>query len=420
MDYFQYKNGALYAEDVALTDIAAQYGSPTYVYSKATLTRHYQAFDQAMGDYPHEICYAVKANSHIAILNVLAHLGAGFDIVSGGELKRVIAAGGAPQKTVFSGVGKLDWEIEYAIENNIGCFNIESQGELEKIQHYGKLHDKVVNISVRLNPDVDAKTHPYISTGLKENKFGLTHDAAMQVYQLAKHCSHVHIHGIACHIGSQLTQLSPFVDALHTILDFVEELKSQQIDIEKIDFGGGLGVRYHDENPPQPSDYWQALLAVLQARNVNLPFAIEPGRALIGNAGILLTQINFIKSTEHAKFCIVDAAMNDLIRPALYAAYQEIIEVTPREDAQEQTYNIVGAVCESADFLGKQRQLRVQNGDLLAIRTAGAYCAAMMSNYNTRARAAEVMVDGDTVHEISPRQSIESIFAHEKCLNLSK
>lgn len=417
MDYFQYQDGVLCVEGLPLTDIAKQFGTPTYVYSRATLERHYRAFDDAMGDYPHEICYAVKANSHLAILDILARLGAGFDIVSGGELKRVIAAGGNTERTVFSGVGKLDWEIDFAIAHNIGCFNIESQGELERIAHFAKKYNKKVSISVRLNPDVDAQTHPYISTGLKENKFGLTREAALAVYKKAQQLEHIQVQGIACHIGSQLTQLTPFVDALHKVIDFIELLATYDIHIHKIDFGGGLGVRYHEETPPQPKEYWQALQAVLTERNVTLPLAIEPGRALVGNAGILLTQVHFIKSTEHANFCIVDAAMNDLIRPALYDAYQEIIEVVINSNDETKQYNVVGAVCESGDFLGKNRQLNVDSGDLLAVRTAGAYCAAMMSNYNTRARAAEVLVDGDRAYEISPRQQIDEIFAHENMMN---
>ena len=422
MDYFNYTDDSLYAEQVSLTELAEQVGTPCYVYSRATLERHWKVFDQAFGDYPHTICYAVKANSNLAILNILARLGSGFDIVSGGELARVIEAGGDPKKTIFSGVGKEVWEIEMALENGIGCFNIESEGELERISNIAERLGKVASISVRINPNVDAKTHPYISTGLKENKFGLNTDRALEIYLSAKSDPNIAIRGVACHIGSQLTELGPYEDALHRIIDFVEHLGSKEIVIDHIDFGGGLGVRYRDESPPTPEEYWKTLHGVLRERGCALPVTIEPGRVLVGNAGILLTRVNYIKkgdgtNNDATQFCIVDAGMNDLIRPALYQAHQEIVEVNRDRGLARETYDVVGPICESADFLGKQRVLAVEENSLLAIRTSGAYGAVMMSNYNSRPRLAEVMVDGDQYKIVRRRDTIESLYEGESTLD---
>jgi diaminopimelate decarboxylase len=420
MDHFEYKNGQLYAEQVALSEIARQVGTPCYVYSRATLERHWNAFNNAFGDYPHQICYAVKANGNLAVLNLLARLGSGFDIVSGGELLRVIAAGGDPAKTVFSGVCKQNWEIREALEAGVGCFNIESEGELQSISRIAAELGVQARISVRINPDVDPKTHPYISTGLKENKFGLSTDRAMEVYKQASTDKNIQIHGVACHIGSQLTELAPFRDALDRVLHFIDQLGHLGIEISHIDFGGGLGVRYSDEQPPSPNDYWQILFGQISDRAGRIPVTIEPGRAIMGNAGILLTRVHFIKKGEKSSFCVVDAGMNDLIRPALYQAYQEIIEVDKSthstREITEGIYDVVGPVCESGDFLGKQRQLRVRENDLLAVRTAGAYGSVMSSNYNSRPRPAEILVDGNQIHVIKPRESLQSLYQGEKIL----
>ncbi|NKB76127.1 MAG: diaminopimelate decarboxylase [Gammaproteobacteria bacterium] len=416
MDHFEYENDELFAEQVSLKSIAERVGTPCYVYSRATLERHWHAFNDAFENYPHRICYAVKANSNLAVLNLLARLGSGFDIVSGGELRRVIKAGGDPGKTIFSGVGKLEWEIREALEHDIDCFNIESEGELQRISKIAESLNKTAAISVRINPDVDAKTHPYISTGLRGNKFGLTPERAMKIYEQASTDEHIHISGVACHIGSQLTELEPYRDALDRILDFVDMLESRDIIIDHIDFGGGLGVRYHSEEPPSPKQYWATLRERLKSRGRNLPVTIEPGRAIVGNAGVLLTAVNYIKEGELSNFCVVDAGMNDLIRPALYQAYQKIIEVNRGSSETEKVYDVVGPVCESADFLGKERTLRVEEGDLLAVRTSGAYAAVMSSNYNARPRPAEVMVDDRTFHIVKERESLESLYEGEHIL----
>jgi diaminopimelate decarboxylase len=416
MDHFQYINTQLFAEDVAISTIAEEIGTPCFVYSRSTLERHWHAFNRAFGDYPHQICYAVKANGNLAILDLLARLGSGFDIVSGGELKRVIAAGGDPAKTVFSGVCKQDWEIRLALEAGIGCFNIESDGELEQISRIAGELGLVANISVRINPDVDAKTHPYISTGLRSNKFGLQPDKALETYRNAHQDSNIHVHGVACHIGSQLTDLSPYQDALSRMLEFVDTLEADGIMVEQIDFGGGLGVRYSDEAPPSPDQYWEALFEILQNRDRQIPVAIEPGRAIVANAGVLVTTVHSLKHNEDSSFCIVDAGMNDLIRPALYQAYQEIISVDQNSTDGRRVYDVVGPVCESGDFLGKDRLLQVKAGDLLVVRTSGAYASVMSSNYNGRARPAEVMVDQSTYHIIRERESLESLYAAEKIL----
>ncbi len=385
MDHFHYIDGHLHAEQTPLRDIAARVGTPCYVYSRATLERHWRAFDAAFGDYPHRICYAVKANGNLAVLNLLARLGCGFDIVSGGELRRVLAAGGDPANTIFSGVGKQAWEIREALNAGISCFNIESEGELRSLSEIAAAHGKIAAISVRLNPDVDAKTHPYISTGLRENKFGLSAQRALAVYQQARADPNLRISGVACHIGSQLTELAPYQDALTRLLDFVDQLEAIGIEIEHLDFGGGLGVRYRDETPPSPAEYGEVILQQLRARKKQLPITIEPGRAIVGNAGILLTRVTYLKHGDAVNFCVVDAGMNDLLRPALYQAYQEIIEVDidARQDPAIESvkgvestdaveYDVVGPVCESSDLLGKQRRLKVHEFDLLAVRTSGA------------------------------------------------
>ena len=417
MDHFNYRNGELYAEDTPVHQLAEAHGTPLFVYSRATLEQHWHAFDRAFGDYPHEIHYAVKANGNLGVLSVLAKLGSGFDIVSGGELMRVLAAGGDPAKVIFSGVGKLSWEIELALEQNIECFNVESMAELERIANIAALKNRVAPISVRINPDVDAQTHPYISTGLKHNKFGVSLDKAMDCYTFADKHPNLSVFGVACHIGSQLTDLAPLQDAMHRVLDFVQKLENNAIEIKVIDFGGGLGVKYKDETPPSPDAYWQALFAIIEARGITLPVAIEPGRALVGNAGLMLTRVEYLKTGEAGNFCVVDAAMNDLIRPALYSAYQDIINSNQHSDASPAQYDVVGPICESADFLGKDRNLSVDQGDLLAVRTAGAYCFTQASNYNARARAAEIMVDGKQVHLIRKRETLQDLYALESLVD---
>lgn len=416
MDHFNYIDGHLHAEQVPLREIAARFGTPCYVYSRATLERHWRAFDDALGGHPHRICYAVKANGNLAVLNLLARLGSGFDIVSGGELRRVLAAGGDPAKTIFSGVGKQAWEIREALDAGISCFNIESEGELRLISDIAGEQGRVAAISVRLNPDVDAKTHPYISTGLRENKFGLAAERAMAVYRQALTDPNLRIVGVACHIGSQLTELAPYKDAFRRVLNFVDQLEAIGVEIEHIDFGGGLGVRYSDEAPPSPAEYGEAIIEQVKPRKKQLPVTIEPGRAIVGNAGILLTRVIYLKRGEASSFCVVDAGMNDLIRPALYRAYQEIIEVDRRpavEAAEAVEYDVVGPVCESSDFLGKARSLKVREGDLLAVRTSGAYGAVMSSNYNARSRPAEVMADGEAFHLVRKRESIDALYRDE-------
>ncbi len=411
MDYFDYKNDQLFAENVPLEKIASEYGTPCYVYSRATLERHWHAFNDAFADQPHLICYSVKANSNIAILNLLARLGSGFDIVSVGELERVLKAGGDPKKVVFSGVGKRLDEMQRALEVGIHCFNIESTAELERLQQVAASMDKIANISIRVNPDVDAGTHPYISTGLKENKFGIDINIAEDVYQQAAEMSHIQIIGIDCHIGSQLTEVAPFMDALERLLDLADRLKEKNIAIQHLDLGGGLGVRYKDENPPLPSDYTKHLFTNERLREYQI--IIEPGRAIAANTAVLLTTVEYLKHSEEKNFAIVDAAMNDLIRPSLYQSWQEIIPLDRAKKGDTQHYDIVGPICESGDFLGKDRELSLQQGDLLAIRSAGAYGFTMASNYNTRPRAAEVLVDNDSSALIRKRESIESLFADE-------
>lgn len=411
MDYFNYRNGSLYAEDVNLITLANTYGTPCYVYSRATLERHWYAFDKRLQNGPHLICYAVKANSNLAVLNILARLGSGFDIVSGGELERVLRAGGQPDKIVFSGVGKTVAEMRRALEVGIRCFNVESESELRRLNQVAGEMGKMAPISLRVNPDVDAKTHPYISTGLKENKFGIDVNIATEVYIEAAALPNLKIIGIDCHIGSQLTQMAPFVEALQRVIRLIEILANLGIHLQHIDIGGGLGVRYCDETPPEPEQYVQALNQVLD----NKPYEIilEPGRAIVANAGILLTKVEYLKKTANKYFAIVDAAMNDLLRPAMYNAWQEILPVQPRPNEPMQNYDIVGPICETGDFLGKNRKLALREGDLLAVRTCGAYGFTMSSNYNSRPRAAELMVDGERVTIVRQRETIDYLLALE-------
>ncbi|KFI11606.1 diaminopimelate decarboxylase [Vibrio coralliilyticus] len=415
MDYFNYQDdGQLWAEDVPLTDLAEQFGTPLYVYSRATFERHWNAFDKSVGEHPHLVCYAVKANSNLGVLNTLARLGSGFDIVSGGELERVIAAGGEASKVVFSGVGKTAPEMKRALELGIKCFNVESEPELERLNKVaGELGVKAP-ISLRINPDVDANTHPYISTGLRDNKFGIAFDRAPAVYQFAQGLENLTIKGIDCHIGSQLTDIEPFIDATDRLLALIDDLKAQGINIEHLDVGGGLGVIYRDELPPEPSEYAKALLGRLE-NHQDLELIFEPGRAIAANAGVLLTKVEFLKHTEHKNFAIIDAAMNDLMRPALYQAWQDIVPVNPRE-GESVTYDLVGPICETGDFLGKDRALVLQENDLLAVRSAGAYGFVMSSNYNTRTRVAEVMVDGNKAHLVRQREELSSLWALENIL----
>lgn len=414
MDYFNYRDGELYAEDVPLSQVAQRFGSPCYVYSRATIERHWHAFDDAFADHNHLICYAVKANSNLAVLNVLARLGSGFDIVSVGELERVLKAGGEPAKIVFSGVAKTADEIRRALQAGIGCFNVESEAELQRINAVAAELGCRAPVSLRVNPDVDAHTHPYISTGLKENKFGIAIERAPDVYRIAAALAHIEVIGVDCHIGSQLTSTAPFTDALSRLLVLLDTLAADGITLQHLDIGGGLGIRYADETPPQPAEYVAALLPLLGERRYKI--LTEPGRAIVGNAGVLLTRVEYLKDNEAHHFAIVDAGMNDLIRPALYGAWQDIIAVEPRQDVPQQSYDIVGPVCETGDFLGKQRQLALAPGDLLAVRSAGAYGFVMSSNYNSRPRPAEVLVDGDQMFLVRERETLTDLFAGEHCL----
>ena len=414
MDYFNYRDTDLFAEDIAVKDIIQQYGSPCYIYSRATLERHWKAFDQAFGDHSHLICYAVKANSNIALLNLLARLGSGFDIVSLGEMERVLAAGGDAKKIVFSGIGKREDEILAALKMGIRCFNIEVSSELDRINQLAGQLGVIAPVSFRVNPDVDAKTHPYISTGLKENKFGIDINQALTEYLRAAKMPHIKVIGIDCHIGSQLTETRPFLDALDKILNLVSVLKDNGITLHHLDLGGGLGIRYKDEQPPEPSDYIKAVLERLG--DTDFEVLLEPGRAIVGNAGLLVTRVEYLKPTDHKNFAIVDAAMNDLVRPSLYSAWQEIIPVKLQSTAEEHKWDIVGPVCETGDFLGKDRQLKLTQGDYLAIRSSGAYGFSMSSNYNSRPRVAELMVDGDQVHLIRERERIQQLWENEHLL----
>ncbi|WP_018233190.1 diaminopimelate decarboxylase [Thioalkalivibrio thiocyanodenitrificans] len=413
MDHFKYRDGELHAEDVPMARIAGAHGTPCYVYSRATLERHWRAFDAALGDHPHLICYAVKANSSLAVLNVLARLGSGFDIVSAGELERVLRAGGDPARVVFSGVGKRADEMRRALEAGIRCFNVESEAELHRLNDVAGEVGIPAPVSMRVNPDVDARTHPYISTGLKENKFGVDIREAPVLYRKAAELPHLRVVGVDCHIGSQLVELSPFMDALSRVLDLAHGLEAEGIGLDHLDLGGGLGVRYRDETPPLPDAYARALFEGLA--DTRYEVLLEPGRAIAGNAGVLLTRVEYLKHTEHKDFAVVDAAMNDLVRPALYGAWQEIIPVSPRQGGAR-TYDVVGPVCETGDFLGKDRELVLAEGDLLAVRSAGAYGYTMSSNYNSRPRAAEVMVDGADMHLVTRRETIDELMARETVL----
>ncbi|WP_432460447.1 MULTISPECIES: diaminopimelate decarboxylase [unclassified Agarivorans] len=414
MDFFSYQNEQLTAEQCSVADLAEHYGTPLYVYSRATIERHWQAFDKAAGERPHLICYAVKANSNLAVLNLMARMGSGFDIVSGGELARVIEAGGDPSKVVFSGVGKTEQEITDALEHGIYCFNVESEPELARISKVAQRLGKVAPISLRINPDIDAGTHPYISTGLKENKFGIAIEQAPQAYAYAASLPALNVVGVDCHIGSQLTEISPFVEAIDKLLALIDSLAEQGIVIEHLDVGGGLGVNYDDETPPEPAAYASALVERLGERQLKLLF--EPGRAIMANAGILVSKVEFLKMAASKNFAIIDAAMNDLIRPSLYSAWQRIVPVLQRPGLSSVCYDVVGPVCETGDFLGKERELAIEAGDYIAVRSAGAYGFTMSSNYNSRCRAAEVMVDGEQSHLIREREALVSLWAGESLL----
>lgn len=414
MDYFDYRHGLLHAEDVSLQHIAERFGTPAYVYSRATLERHWRAFDEALAGLPHLVCFAVKANSNLAVLNLFARLGSGFDVVSGGELERVIRAGGDPAKTVFSGVGKQAAEMRRALEVGIRCFNVESGPELERLEQVAAEFGKPAPVSLRVNPDVDAGTHPYISTGLRENKFGVDVETALRLYRQAARSPHLEVIGIDCHIGSQLTRLDPLRDALRRLGEMIDTLDREGIRLRHIDVGGGLGIRYRDETPPSPAEYSALLREELGDRGLEI--LLEPGRAIAGNAGVLLTRVEYLKHTPERNFALVDAGMNDLIRPALYGGWHEIIPIKETASGEQCVYDVVGPVCESADFLGKQRNLRLEAGDLLAVRSAGAYGFVMSSNYNTRPRAVELMVDKGDVYEIRSRETFEQMVAGESIL----
>lgn len=410
---FHYHEDRFFAESVSLTAIAEQFGTPCYVYSRAAITAAYQEFEQAFADRAHLICYAVKANSNLAILNLLARLGCGFDIVSGGELHRVLKAGGDPQKIVFSGVGKTREEMRIALNAHVLCFNVESEMELFALNDVAGEMGKIAPVSIRINPDVDANTHPYISTGLKENKFGIPAADAERIYQLTKNLPNVHPVGLDCHIGSQLTELSPFIEATRKIRDLQVRLQSLDIAIEHIDLGGGLGIRYDAESPPSRQDYVEALCSEME--NTSARLIIEPGRSVVGDAGILLTRVQYLKHLPHRNFAIVDAAMNDLLRPALYQAYHAIQPVVKRK-GDTLSYQVVGPVCETGDFLGNERELVLAPNELLAVMSSGAYGMSMSSNYNSRPRAAEVLVDGDSVSLIRARESIDELYALENII----
>jgi diaminopimelate decarboxylase len=414
MDYFQYRDGVLFAEDVNLNDIVAEYGTPCYVYSRATIERHWNAFARAFDGRNHLICYAVKANSNLAVLNILARLGSGFDIVSIGELERVLRAGGDASRVVFSGVGKREDELQRALGAGIKCFNVESAAELERLDQVAGELGLSAPVSLRVNPDVDAKTHPYISTGLKENKFGIDINKAVDLYKLAASMQNIELVGVDCHIGSQLTEVEPFVDALDRVLVLLDQLETDGIHLRHIDIGGGLGIRYEQEEPPEPGVYASAIASRMEDRDLEI--IMEPGRAIVGNAGILLTRVEYLKHGDDKNFAIVDAAMNDLIRPALYSAWQEIIPVQESGAGEPDTYDVVGPVCETGDFLGKDRNLKITSGDLLAVRSSGAYGFTMSSNYNSRPRAAEVMVDGNNVHLVRERETLEDLMRGENVI----
>ena len=413
MEPCHYEGDALWIEGVRLTDIAAAVGTPCYVYSRAALEQHWLAFDAAFGDYPHQICYAVKANGSLAILDLLGRLGSGFDIVSGGELERVLCAGGAPSQIIFSGVGKSKAEIHRALQAGIKCLNLESDAELYRVNDVAEQSGLKAPIAIRINPDVDAKTHPYIATGLRDNKFGIAVEAAVETYRAACAMDNVEVLGVACHIGSQLVELSPFLNALERTIDFIFELQNEGIELTHLDLGGGLGIRYGDESPPSPREYIVALLEILHRRGCGLPVSIEPGRSIVGNAGVLLTRVEYLKENAWRNFAVIDAAMNDLIRPALYQAWHDVLPVNRADGKNAKVYDIVGPVCESGDFLAKDRRLATAEGEVLAIGSAGAYGFVLSSNYNARPRAAEVMVDGDEFHLVRPRETFEQMLGDE-------
>jgi diaminopimelate decarboxylase len=413
VDHFSYRAGHLHAEDVDLMELARVHGTPCYVYSRATIERHWRAFDDALAGYPHRIFYAVKANSNLAVLSVMARLGSGFDIVSGGELERVLAAGGDPARVVFSGVGKVREEIGRALAAGIHCFNVESESELERLDEVAAAHGATARVSLRVNPDVDPETHPYIATGLKQSKFGIPIERALAVYRRAAELPRVQVAGVDCHIGSQLTSLTPFVDALDRLLELVSRLDAEGIPLAHLDLGGGLGIPYRDELPPRPAELAAVLLD--RVRGTGLSLYLEPGRAIVGNAGVLLTRVEYLKHGEARNFAIVDAAMNDLLRPALYGAWQAIVPVAPRT-GPGRVYDVVGPICETGDFLGKERLLDLHEDDLLAVRSAGAYGFVMSSNYNTRPRPPEVMVDGARMHLARRRESLTELLAPEAVL----
>jgi len=413
MEAFTYRGGELFAEGVALSAIAERFGTPTYVYSRAHIEQQYRAYAEALQGVEHLVCFAVKANSNLGVLNLLARLGAGFDIVSRGELERVLAAGGEPGKIVFSGVGKTRDDMRRALQIGVHCFNVESTDELERLQQVAAELGVKAPVSLRVNPDVDAGTHPYISTGLKENKFGIAIADAEAVYARAASLPNLLVRGVDCHIGSQLTTLPPFLDALERLLGLIDRLAARGIRIHHLDLGGGVGVRYRDETPPPIADYIAAVRERIQGRQLALMF--EPGRSIVANAGVLLTRVEYLKHTEHKDFAIVDAAMNDLIRPALYQAWMDVLAVQPRHSATRD-YDIVGPICETGDFLAKSRPLALAEGDLLAVSSAGAYGFVMSSNYNTRGRAAEVLVDGEAAVEVRRRECVTELFASESLL----
>lgn len=415
MTDFFYQQGQLHCEQVALSDIAEQYGTPAYVYSRAALTRHYLEYQDALGDHPGMICYAVKANSNIAVLNVLAKLGAGFDIVSIGELERVLQAGGDPARVVFSGVAKTEAEMRRALEVGVYCFNVESKAELERLNKVAQAMGVSAPVSLRVNPDVDAQTHPYISTGLKENKFGIDIEEAINVYQEAANLSNLTIKGVDCHIGSQLTTIDPFLDALDRVLRLIDRLADWGINISHIDLGGGLGVTYKDETPPVIGDYLTEIKARLGGRGLSL--SLEPGRSIAANAGVLLTKVEYLKPTEYKNFAIIDAGMNDNIRPSLYQAWQNVLPLQEKSQAETMEWDLVGPVCETGDFLAKDRELALEQGDALALMSAGAYGFTMSSNYNSRGRAVELMVDQDKVHIIRERETVEDLVRGEKLID---
>ena len=416
MDFFQRRNSALYVEDVALSAIAEQVGTPCYVYSRALIESNWQAYDQSFGDLPHSICYAVKANSNLAVLGVLAELGSWFDIVSAGELERVLVAGGRPEQVVFSGVAKTYDQLERALQVGIHCFDVESTEELQRLSHIAQRLDKIAPIAVRVNPDVDAKTHPYVATGLKETKFGVGFDSAVETYLMAASLPNIKITGIATHIGSQITEATPFIDALECMLKLVEQLGKHGIVVNHLDIGGGLGIRYQDEAPPRPQSLVELIVERVHASGSNLTIYMEPGRSIVGNAGVLLTKIEYLKSNFNKHFAIVDAGLNDILRPALYKAWQNIVPMIERKEVQPKEYDVVGPVCETGDLLGSKRKLAVESGDTLVIMDAGAYGHVMSSNYNSRPRPPEVMVDGNQYHVVRKRETINELLAAETVL----